>query len=79
MLKFNKVQTLKYSQNSISGTGLLAFRDIEMFSKRNNADLSYVLDVGCANGIYSIPCASIAKNVTGVDINKKLLISLKNN
>lgn len=41
MLKFNEEQITKYKNSSIGGTGFLAFRDIELFAKRNNADLSY--------------------------------------
>ena len=79
MLKFNKVQTLKYSQNSISGTGLLAFRDIEMFSKRNNADLSYVLDVGCGSGRSTNYLGSFCERINGCDIDIDALCNARKN
>lgn len=50
MLKFNSVQTQKHNQNTIDGTGLLACRDIEVFSKRNHSNLHNVLDLGCGSG-----------------------------
>ena len=32
-----------------------------------------VLDIGCANGIYSLPIAHFFRSVTAIDINEKLL------
>lgn len=38
-----------------------------------NVDDKVVLDVGCGNGIYTLSLATYAKQVIGIDINKKAL------
>jgi len=39
MLKFNNEQTEKYKKSTITGTGYLAFRDIEFFARKNGSNV----------------------------------------
>lgn len=73
MLKFNEEQITKYKNSSIGGTGFLAFRDIELFAKRNNADLSYVLDLGCGSGRSTNYLSKFCEKINGCDIDVSAL------
>lgn len=52
-----------------STTEYLKYNLLERFVK-SSFD---VLDIGCANGLYSLPCGRLSRSVTGIDINRKFL------
>ena len=79
MLKFNSEQTEKYKKSTITGTGYLAFRDIEFFAKKNKADLKNVLDLGCGSGRSTSFLKKFCDEVNGCDINEKALENAKKN
>lgn len=73
MLKFNNEQTGKYKKSTITGTGSLAFRDLEFFARKNKADLSNVLDLGCGSGRSTNFLKKFCDEVNGCDINENAL------
>ncbi|WP_115711841.1 class I SAM-dependent methyltransferase [Legionella sainthelensi] len=75
MIKFNEDQIGKYKKSVIGGTGYLAFRDIELFAKKYNTDLSYVLDLGCGSGRSTNYLSDFCKKINGCDID---LIAIDN-
>lgn len=64
---------MKYSRSKISGTGYLAFKDIQGFISTYNIDMSNVLDYGCGHGRSTIFLTQLARKIKGCDIDYKAI------
>ncbi len=73
MLKFSDDQIKKYEKNSVTGTGFLAFRDIEKFAEKHDTNLDYVLDLGCGSGRSTNYLSAFCKKINGCDIDQNAL------
>ncbi|HAT6979780.1 TPA: class I SAM-dependent methyltransferase [Legionella pneumophila] len=77
MIKFSNEQVRKYGQSIISGTGFLAFRDLEQFARNYNTNLDYALDLGCGSGRSTKFLSAFCKKINGCDIDKNALHNAK--
>lgn len=73
MLRFNDDEIKKYEKSSITGTGFLAFRDIEKFAEKHDTNLDYVLDLGCGSGRSTNFLSTFCKKINGCDIDQNAL------
>ncbi|KTC76524.1 class I SAM-dependent methyltransferase [Legionella brunensis] len=78
MLKFSDEQIKKYGKSSITGTGFLAFRDVEEFAEKYDTSLDYVLDLGCGSGRSTNFLSTFCKKINGCDIDQNALNNAKN-
>ncbi|HEN5637057.1 TPA: class I SAM-dependent methyltransferase, partial [Legionella pneumophila] len=78
MLKFSDDQIKKYGKSSITGTGFLAFRDVEEFAAKYDTNLDYVLDLGCGSGRSTNFLSTFCKKINGCDIDQNALNNAKN-
>ncbi len=79
MIEFDTTQIKKYSGAEISGTGYLAFRDLQKFSQIHNIKTDHVLDLGCGCGRSTGFLKNFCSDVTGIDISIDALNIAKKN
>src|SRR5258708_4644761 len=79
MLNFSDDQIKKYGKSGITGTGFLAFRDIEQFARNYKTNLDYVLDLGCGSGRTTHFLSTFCKKINGCDIDKYALNNARKN
>lgn len=78
-VEFSEEQVHKYKKSSISGTGYLAFRDLEKICESCNIDLTKVLDLGCGSGRSTDFLKKFCKEIYGCDISKDALALMNKN
>ena len=79
MIVFDAAQIEKYSHSDISGTGYLAFRDLQKFSQFHAVKTEYVLDLGCGCGRSTGFLKQFCTTVIGVDVSTEALAIAKKN
>lgn len=78
MKKFNKEQLNKFKDADISGTTVLAFRDLEKLSNLYGIDNSEALDFGCGCGRSTKFLSSFCSNISGTDVCQESLDIARN-
>ncbi|CAH0537768.1 class I SAM-dependent methyltransferase [Vibrio marisflavi] len=75
MIEFTDQDVEKYSKSTVSGTGFLAYRDVEKLLSKLNLKPKRALDLGCGSGRSIGVIKDLCDSVTGCDISE---LALKN-
>jgi predicted TPR repeat methyltransferase len=78
MVEFNEEQRKKYSLSKISGTGYLAYRDVQKFSLFHEVNFSKGLCLGCGIGRSTKFLSNFCNHVSGIDVSKEMLDMAEN-
>jgi len=73
MIEFTEKEVVKYSKSTVSGTGYLAYRDVEKLIFGLNLQPKRTLDLGCGSGRSIGVIRDLCDSVTGCDINELAL------
>ena len=73
MIEFSNSEVAQYSKSTISGTGFLAYRDVEYLLNLHQLTPKRTLDLGCGSGRSIGVINGLCESVTGCDINQLAL------
>jgi SAM-dependent methyltransferase len=68
---FNKESERKYKKSQITGTGYIAYKDINALTRKYNCNIDKVLDLGCGFGRSTEFLKKISNDVFGSDISEE--------
>ncbi|MGF1741944.1 class I SAM-dependent methyltransferase [Vibrio profundum] len=73
MIEFTNSEIEDYSKSTVSGTGFLAYRDVELLLTKHKLKPKRTLDLGCGSGRSIGVLKDMCESITGCDINQLAL------